>query len=474
MVNLFSGIAIWSLSLAAYAVSLDVSLDRYQSALGEPLTLGMRAREINLDVLDITSLNTDFEVAARSVTRNGNEEILSLTLYPKRVGHLRIPSLRVDGLTTRALNVNVTDSSAQTPQVFTRIFIEPAMPFINEAARLAIEICDDGSLGWQRPMLTTQIGVYVRTLGEAHSNTVRGGVRCSAHRYFWAAQATQAGELRLRIPPLTATKLGNPLRYPASTLNYSAKALPAWLPATVPPGKPDIHVTPLPSRWPLSRPLSWRFVVTGNYSADNLRSLLEAQTRGQPELRAYPLLIEPSTLASTTSPLSQFAVTLFILPQATGDFHLPTLRLPWFNPQNNQLESLVLQSASVQIFDPLWRPLSLGLAGFAALTGGLCVLLITYRALHWRWLRHTRLNAIQKAQNAGQLVDAIRNFSLRLNDPPAMTLNSWLRRLNASTRGVNLENEIQRVQKLRYGLQFGEVAISKAEMLNKLRRAKPG
>lgn len=478
LMRLFAGCAALLLGLAVQAAGpavarLDASLDRYGSAMGEPLNLSLRARGVNLEALDDASLNVDFDVSSRSVSRSGNEETLSLVLYPKRIGHLRILPFHVDRFTTPVLNLNVTASSAQTPQVLSRLFIEPVMPQVSEAARLTLEICDDGSLEWQRPVLPAHAGMVLRVLGEAQIDIERDGVRCTAHRYFWAAQATQAGALVLQTPPLSATKFGGRLRYPALTLSYSASALPVWLPAIVPPGKPEAHADPLPLRWPLNRPLVWRFTVTGSYSADSLRRVLQAQIRGQAELRAYPVLIEPVRPEPNESPLNQFIVSLFILPQQSGELTLPSLRLPWFNPTGNQLGSLVLPGASVRIFNPIWHTLAMTLAGLAVLASVFGAGLFAYRSWRWRWrwARRTGLRAIRQAKNPAQLVDALRHFSLSQNDPPASTLGGWLRQ--ASNWNVDLTDTVRRVEKLRYGLQGDAFEMIRTELLGALRCVRP-
>jgi len=71
-----------------------------------------------------------------------------------------------------------------------------------------------------------------------------------------------------------------------------ALALPAWLPAHVPPVAPQLNADPLPARWPLQRPLAWRIDVAGGYSEDDLQALLDLQLRDSPALGVYPPLIE--------------------------------------------------------------------------------------------------------------------------------------------------------------------------------------
>jgi hypothetical protein len=473
MVNRIGFLFLLLTGAAVQAATLTATLDRHESALGEPVTLTLQARDLNLETLDTAPLDAGFEVVSRTLGRSGNEETLTLLLYPRQTGEQRLPSLHAGAMRTRPLGLKVKDFSEQTPHVDFKLSVEPSAPRVNEPARLTLEICDDGSLEWQRPVWPTRQGVLLRALGEEQVDVERDAVRCTARRYFWAALATQPGEILLQPPSLNAGKFGTRLRYPAPALRYAVAPLPAWLPAWVPPGKPAIQADPVPDVWPLHRPLAWRFMVKGAYSAEGLRALLDMQTRGHPLLRDYPPLIEAVAAEQANDPTSRFRVTLFILPRQAGEWRLPSLRLPWFDAASGQLASYALPQHKLRIFNPLWRKLGWGLAGLAAVLGLAGVGWTLHRAWRWRWARHRGLKAIRQAEDPAQLVAAVRKFSLRPGQTAAATLGAWLERIQAETRCADLSASIQSLQTLRYGPGGDALQVCKARLLGMLRRASP-
>jgi len=72
-------------------------LDRQTLALGEALTLRMN-RNINgkdapLETLDLNPLRQDFDILERTLGRDSQQENLAVTLYPRRLGRITLPTL---------------------------------------------------------------------------------------------------------------------------------------------------------------------------------------------------------------------------------------------------------------------------------------------------------------------------------------------------------------------------------------------
>ena len=76
--------------------TLTAQLDRTTVALGEPVSLTVQARGLNLDALDVGPLGARFDVSGRTLSRDADSETLVLTLYPRAAGVMHIPSLQLD------------------------------------------------------------------------------------------------------------------------------------------------------------------------------------------------------------------------------------------------------------------------------------------------------------------------------------------------------------------------------------------
>lgn len=458
---------------AAHAASLTAQLDRSAVALGEPLSLTVQARGLDLDTLDLAPLDARFEVFARTRSRGTDSDTLVLTLYPRFAGALPVPPLQLDARHTRALPLTVTDGSAAVPRVTANWVLEPARPRVNQPARLSLAICDDGSLQWQRPALPTQAGRVLRVLGEEEGEGERAGEACTLHRFHWALLATREGAASLGVPMLDASRFGQRRRFPGATpLSFDAAALPAWLPTHVPPVAPRIQAGRLPARWPLQRPLSWRFEVAGGYSADGLKALLDLQLRESPALGVYPPLIEAVAPDDLNSPLSHYAVTLFLQPRASGEVTLPTLNLPWYDPVRGRMAGTALAGRTLTVFDPRWQlaaRVAGGLAGALLLAG---LIWQIRRMARWRLARHRGLIAIRQAHDLASLTQAVRQFSLT-GQPAAPSLGEWQRRLAQEAAGCDVADAVRQLEHQTFGLASPAPTELQQALLRKLAQARP-
>jgi BatD DUF11 like domain len=459
-------------SNAVGAASLTAQADRTAVALGEPVSLTVRASGLNLDALDLAPLDSGFEVYARTLSRGADSETLVLTLYPRAAGTLQLPVLHLEDRHTAALPLKVDDGSESVPRVTADWTLEPAAPQVNQPARLSLEICDDGSLQWQRPGFLTQRGRLLRALGEEEGAAERDGVPCTLHRFDWALLATQSGMATLDVSMLDASRFGQHFRFPGPQLAYRAAALPAWLPAHVPPVVPQIQAATLPSRWPLNRQLVWRFEVAGGYSPDGLKALLDLQLRETPELGVYPPLIEEGVQDDPASPLTHYVITLFLQPRATGPLTLPTLRLPWYDVSRGQLASAAVVGRTLTVYDPRWK-----LAGQVA--GGLAGLLLlgmllrqVSRMARWRMARWRGLRAIRAASDSTELARAVRLFSLT-GQPIASTLGEWQRRMQQDTGGCDVTEAVRLLEQRQFGQAATTLAELRQALLSTLESASP-
>jgi len=373
---------------------------------------------------------------------------------------------------TTALTLKVADGSDTVPRVTASWTLPAASPLVNQPTRLTLSICDDGSLQWQRPVLPTSTGRLVRVLGEEEGEGMRGEEACTLHQFHWSLIATQSGPASLGAPMLNAGRFGQRLRYPGPVVDFQARALPAWLPGTAPPVEPQVRIESLPGRWPLNRPLSWRFQVTGGYSAESLKTLLALQLRESPELGMYPPLIEAAAMDNSASPLSRYQVTLYFQPRRRGQLTLPVVQLPWYDTTRGQLASTELMGRPLTIFDPFWKLAAWVASGLvsALLLGGLIWKL--RNMLRWRLARRRSLQRIRQAGSVDALVHAVRQFSLT-GQPVSPSLGEWMQRLQQHARDCDVAEAVAHLEQQ----QFGRAAYSLAELqqpfLLALARARP-
>jgi len=460
-------------SSGALAAALEARLDRSASLLGEAVSLTIEARGLELDQLDLTPLEAEFEIFARTLSRASASETLVLTLYPRASGALRIPPLQLGAQhTTAALPLSVVTRREDRSPVAILLQMTPAAPWVGEPARLTLSLCDNDGLSWQRPALPTESGRELRALNTDEGPDEVAGERCTRTRFHWALVPTRGGAARVVMPMLDAGLFGQRLRYPGPALAYVAGALPAWLPETIPPLAPRVQAAPLPARWPLQRPLAWQIDIEGAYSADGLKSLLAMQLRETPALGVYPPLIEALAPADPASTRTRHRVTLTLQPRVRGELELPALNLPWYDPVRERLDRRVVAAQSISVFDPRLQTagrVGAGLIGLALL-GVLGRLLL--RALRWRLQRRRGLQAIRQAQDAAQLMQAVRRFSL-LGNAPAPSLGAWLDRLQQETGDLAAADAVRRLEQQQFGLAPADLPALRQAFVDALARVRP-
>lgn len=457
---------------AADAAALTARLDKSTVALGEPVTLILQSHEADLDRLDTAPLDAMFEVFSRTRSQDAEGDTLVLTLYSRRAGAFSVPALSAEGRRSPALPLTVTDGNDTIPRVTAHWALAPAEPRVNEPARLTLSICDDGSLQWRRPAMPIAAGRLLRELGEDESERIQGNERCTLHHYYWALWPTQSAAAAITIPMLDANRFGEHFRFPGAELSYRARALPAWLPAHVPPVTPRVNAGPLPARWPLQRPLAWRMDVTGGYSEDDLQVLLDLQLRDSPTLGVYPPLIETIPMDAVDSPMSRYRITLYLQPRADGRIVVPTLRFPWYDAGHGRLASVAIPGKVLDVFDPRWR-----LAWQAFVAGVAALLLIAAgwmirRMVCWRWERRRGVHAIRAAADTRELVHAVRQFSLA-GQVEAPSLGAWQQRMQRETGRCVAGELLAALEARRYGQASPADVDLRAAWAHVLSRVRP-
>lgn len=437
-------------------------------ALGEPIMLTITAGQDRLKNLDLAPLAKDFEIRDLSQGSDGKEANLSLTLYPLRTGRIVLPGF---DLRLRAPIITVTEQSENLPRVRFLVETAPQQFHVREPIRFTIEVCDDGSLMWQRPQLATQEGLHLRALNQEQVEVEREGERCTAHRWHWAVQAMVAGVNELPLPMLEASKFGQRLRFPPPQAKLNALPVPNWLPAEASVGRPEISASAIPPQWAIGRPLTWRFEVSGGYSAEALKSLLRLQLANLPQFSDYPPTIE--ALASNSG-VPRHAVSVYAVFGKRGNVRLPDLLLPWYDPASGRLQQVQIKGASVEVVDPARQRLLAWLLGLAGLLAVLLTGYLLWGMLAWRWRRHRALDELRRVTELPDMVRLLCAFSLRAKALPAATLGEWQQRMRQEeTQMRGLAGLVAAVEAAHYGETWTELSSLREAALACIGSARP-
>jgi hypothetical protein len=172
------------------------------------------------------------------------------------------------------------------------------------------------------------------------------------------------------------------------------------------------------------------------------------------------------------SPLSRFAVTLFLQPRASGELILPALRLPWYDPVRGRMASVTLAGKPLTVFDPRWQLAAQAVGGIAGLLLLAGLIWQGRRMVRWRRARRRGLRAIRRAPDVAGLAQALRQFSLA-GQPAAVSLGEWQRRLCQETDACEVADAVRQLEQQVFGLAPPTLAALQQAFLRVLARAHP-
>ncbi|BBP05533.1 hypothetical protein TPL01_03080 [Sulfuriferula plumbiphila] len=475
------------LALPAWAsAALEARVDKSEIALGEPVTVTLRAEhaKASLDGLALDALQADFDIYSRSTAtrtqtirgRQVTAQTMTLVLYPLHIGRVLFPALRFAGASSRPLALLVHASSSDVPRVQFKLTLDPARLLARQSARLELDIYDDGSLQWSPLRLQPPAAVHVRQLASAQHEETLNGTPVTVHRRAWAIMPLRAGSSVVNLPMLEALKFGNRLRYALPPLQFDTSPAPAYLPVYVPIGKIEVNSHLPTGALVLNRPVNWILTVRGTgLSAEGLARLLPALTDNGTS-HFYPAQIEQAGDANIL--LQTWRLTLPFQPLHAGNMRLPTLALPYFDPLSGRLESVVIQPPVMTVINPLWHKLA-RFAEIAMLLAVLAWLAYICWRQYRRWqVRRASLRRIETAANCSELSQALRDFDSGDGGLRAATLNQWLTAMTQRhEENAGLRQLVRQLQACCYGVSrdgehYQDLHLSAITMLRTVRHNK--
>ena len=365
-----------TLSASALA-AFTAETDREVIDENDVLRLTLRIDEqIFIGEPDFAPLEQDFVImsqqrASQFTLVNGqteSETSWTLTLQPKRRGTLQIPPLRFKGQESPPLRVRVTAPSAEAQEALRAlVFMESAVStdnaYVQEQFTLTVSLwyAAGAVLFGDFPPPPTIPKVLVYPLGDAEpGRRQRDGRRYNTITQRYALVPQRSGLLRL--PPQS---FAGAMRIPEGG-RTRRKNLRAQTP------RHELSIKPVPAGWPEGAP--WLPARNLSLEATYAPALERAQV-GVPLEQTLRLRAE-GIAASTLPPLpapsapglrtydsqtaleeavrgpwlqaEQRTVTV-LMPEEAGALRLPTLSLPWWDTQADELRYATLPGAQLTV-----------------------------------------------------------------------------------------------------------------------------
>ena len=365
------------LSTAAYADvnSLEATIDRNPVMLDEAIRLTVTADgSADRDAFDSSPLLKDFVVGRTSVSSQTSivnfdtkrTTVWTTTLFPRKEGTFTIPSLTIEGKSTKPIQVKVIPVQEQSNvarDYFVTTDIDVKEAYLNQQLLYTVKLflssnIERGSL--QAPEMQN---AEITQLGEDKQYTdIVNGRRYQIIERQFAVVPQASGEFTIRGPIFTGEVMAantnqrfgffnrtQQINRVGPDITVNIKPIPQgidypWLPS---------EMVRVDEEWPQGDSFVAGEPVTRIVTLTAL-GVVEEQLPDIPEFyppnfKLYPDQSNTTTVEKDQSLISQRQTSLAIIPTQPGNFVLPEITIPWFNTLTQQTEYATIPARSITV-----------------------------------------------------------------------------------------------------------------------------
>ncbi len=360
------------LPLSAWSAEFTASVDRNQLHINEPLlfTLSLinsdtrlRAEGVDANV-DLSRLGKDFNLGRPEASSNYNIYLgqgrssseIKVELFPKHTGTLTIPSFEIDGIKSTSIDIDVLKQDAtETEEVFVRSGTNQSSAWVGQQVVAWIDLyhrveLQSASLGSNLETEPMQIELLPNwKMPQESRKQQHQGIEYDVERMTWSVFPNQPGAFTVQLPDIwVETKSGNKLRLPHQRLSLEVKALPVDLPADIIIGKPKLTAEPLPNDFKQYELSQWTVTLKAPVGVTTLPRLLPGIELSE-GLKLYPDPARYHTQQSSNGIIDAADYSLSIMPLQSGEFELPTIRVPYFDPDTGRAALVELPGQTIKV-----------------------------------------------------------------------------------------------------------------------------
>ncbi len=422
----------FSLVNLSFAVpQLFLFTDKTESALGRPIRAELYGISLSSQItkVDIEGLNENFGVITDYVSNDTRDnrwpgkkiQILKLKLYPRRSGKVLIPSLSIKNISSNEKLLHIINDKTGEPE----LFFSTKTPYQRQQtiALLSVNTSEENS------RLTVKEGQTIKNVDSTPLQFKR--IKNTNGTYNlqigWAISALKKGPLTLNFPPVEYSVSGVlRKKFYLPIKKISIKALPVYLPPTIPVGKITIH-SKLPDKLLLKTDsLSyWNITISGKTNNTyNLPPVLR-KIKDNQHIHFLPANTLRSVKVSKANLISVVEYSIPFKPLKNGSLTLPAIKIQYFNPENGKIITLIHKSTNKFVLSMFWQVLLL-------ILGGLLLISLFIKARkHWQQLKYSKqkreeaLYLLQKNKNIESIRKSIQLLAEAENWPTNTTISQW-------------------------------------------------
>ena len=365
-------------SIPTFAISqLETTVDRNPAVEKEYLVLTISADDdVKTGDLDTSALLKDFIVGRTSVSRSTQivnfdskkQTRWQILLAPKHAGTLVIPSLSINGIKSTPIKLNVVASGSQVTQMknlFIRTSLSTEEAYVGQLITYKVKLFLAVDL--QRGVLSAPNldGAQIKQLGEDIDKTeIFNGRRYRVIERTYGIIADQPGELTIDGTGFSGDVLVQGSRRGGMFSFNESRPMEARAAKSV------LLINPIPNEyhgewlvsdlvalnedWPeeaqeyqVGNPITRTISLLASNTDET--SLPEIVIPVPQDLKTYPEKPVRKTFLRNKQMVSQLTQTLAIVPTKAGEYTLPAITVPWWNPHTKRQEQATLPARTITV-----------------------------------------------------------------------------------------------------------------------------
>lgn len=372
--------AIMLLGNVAWA-GLTATVDRSIISDLDLVTLTVRASDQAADAnVDFSSLQRDFEIITESNRQNSSMSIINgrrtsvvykdhvLTLSPKRMGNLFIPSFSAGNDRSQPITIRVQQQTASQRQrmnqfVFFETSVDTNNPYVQGQIIYSVKLFYTDAIGGDFPEPPNLPDTVVEALEtEKRYESIVDGQRYYVLEKRYALFPQRSGTLEIPRERFVGTRgrggvFSQRQRVNATSESHTitVKTIPAsfsgenWIPAKA-LGVKEAWTEASPV-FRVGEPVNRQLAISAIGLSDAVLPQL-----GEMKVDNAKVYADPPATENRISPDGITALqitTVGVVPTKEGDLILPEIRIPWWNTQTDREEVAIIAAATYKVLPAL-------------------------------------------------------------------------------------------------------------------------
>lgn len=355
--------------------SVEATIDRNPVMVDEAIRLTITADgSADREAFDSSPLLKDFVVGRTSVSSQTSivnfdtkrTTVWTTTLFPRKEGSFTIPSLSIEGKTTKPIQVKVIPVQEQSNvarDYFVTTDIDLKEAYLNQQLLYTVKLYLSSNIERGSLQAPDMQNAEITQLGEDKQYTdIVNGRRYQIIERQFAVVPQASGEFTLRGPIFTGEVMAanTNQRFGFFNRTQQVNRVGPDITVNIKPIPQGIDYPWLPSEmvrvdeeWPQGDSFVAGEPVTRIVTLTAL-GVVEEQLPDIPEFyppnfKLYPDQDNTTTVEKDQSLISQRQTSLAIIPTEPGNFVLPEITIPWFNTLTQKTEYATIPARSITV-----------------------------------------------------------------------------------------------------------------------------